>query len=302
MCLSLLFHGARVDMFLPFTSWWDCQYERPSLDHRPYSKRHLTQQDASLQGLWKKKTQLKPGSLLCPVMTSASLTFLQGAFWSVLAMVTVTPSQSAVFAPSCGWRTWSSVISGMGKATVVSPGMVGGLWVRKLQTNHSELSERPAWLYSYKFNPFLIQSPLNQITWWWVKIFPQFTLGVCLRLFLKTSCWGNSPRQSRWSLTIAERVALGYMDPMSRLYLPWLELGVTFWWSGPWCRPGWNQMSKKVGPLPRLSAQAGSKHWGHHLSQRLPEPLSQSLLRRKLCLNASLFLRVILSSSRFRWT
>lgn len=113
-------------MFLPFTSWWDCQYERPSLDHCPYSKRHLTQQGASLQGLWKKKTQLKPGSLLCSMMTSASLASLQDAFWSVLAMVTVTPSQSAVFAPSCGWRTWSSVISGMGKATVVSPGVVGG--------------------------------------------------------------------------------------------------------------------------------------------------------------------------------
>ena len=29
------------------------------------------------------------------------------------------------------------------------------------------------------------------------KIFLQFTLGLCLRHFLKPSCWGNSPRQSR---------------------------------------------------------------------------------------------------------
>lgn len=61
-------------------------------------------------------------------------------------------------------------------------------------------------------------------------------------------------------------------------------------------------MSKKVGPLPRLSAQAGSKRWSHHPSQRLPEPPPQSLLRRKLCFNASLFLRVILSSWGCRWT
>lgn len=73
----------------------------------------------------------------------------------------------------------------------------GWLQERRLQTNHSELSERPAWLYSCKFNPFLTQSPLHQLMWWWVNIFPQFTLGVCLRFFLKTSCWGNSPRQSR---------------------------------------------------------------------------------------------------------
>ena len=28
---------------------------------------------------------------------------------------------------------------------------------------------------------------------------------------------------------IAEKVALGYLVPISRLHLPWLELSVTFW-------------------------------------------------------------------------
>ena len=108
---------------------------------------------------------------------------------------------------------------------------------------------------------------------------------------------------SPWALfqeTIAEKVALGYMDPMSRLYLPWLELGVTFWWSGPWCGPGWNQMSKNVDPLTRLSAQAGSK--GATISASICLSHRLSLLRRKLCFNASLFLRVILSSWGCRWT
>lgn len=114
-------------------SWWDCQY----WDTIPGTLVH------TIRGSWLNKMhlfrayamkmhKLEPGIPLSSVVTSASLASLQVAFWSVLATVTVTPSPSAASALSCGWRTWSSAISGMARATVVSPGVAVAWALRRL--------------------------------------------------------------------------------------------------------------------------------------------------------------------------